>query len=340
MRRAIVPLVVIAGIVAVAVYFPVNRWLRQDPPNSTNNRIAKLTKLVADQEQESSQAVANYLPKINSRIDDLGISVDDLLRQLPGAVQVDSGAKVEKPTHRIVHLRSWHFVPKDLYAIDMKNAAGKELTTQEIDRLHQELLLEIELVQLEHMAVARCLIKHHGLKKIFSEGLAANEVAEYRKRIAVLRDMEKNQISDLRRQLTEIRELMKTMEPKSDKHKRATRIEIEITAMIDEHRVRLLEIGVPGRLLITSEIEEVLPLEDADLLHQANPVTPDGKIRRDPEKVKARRDAQVKAVLDRGAFGLIVLGGSHDLGENVRGLSAGRCEYIRVTTKRFKEFGE
>ena len=43
-------------------------------------------------------------------------------------------------------------------------------------------------------------------------------------------------------------------------------------------------------------------------------------------RLKARRDAQVKGVLEKGAFGLIVLGGSHDLSDNVRRLGQGRCE--------------
>ena len=60
----------------------------------------------------------------------------------------------------------------------------------------------------------------------------------------------------------------------------------------------------------------------------------------DPAKLAARRDAHVKAVLDKGAFGQIVLGGYHDLSDGVRRLGKGRCEYLRITTKRFKEFGE
>jgi hypothetical protein len=48
----------------------------------------------------------------------------------------------------------------------------------------------------------------------------------------------------------------------------------------------------------------------------------------------------MKGVMDKGAFGLIVLGGSHDLSENVRRLGEGQCEYIRMTTRRFKEFSE
>jgi hypothetical protein len=56
--------------------------------------------------------------------------------------------------------------------------------------------------------------------------------------------------------------------------------------------------------------------------------------------LKARQDTQVNGVLEKGAFGLIVLGGAHDLSDNVRRLGQGRCEYIRVTTRRFKEFSE
>jgi len=94
------------------------------------------------------------------------------------------------------------------------------------------------------------------------------------------------------------------------------------------------------RLLIAGEIEEVLPLDDADLLDRAKLITPDNKVKLDPGKVKARQDAQVKVVLDKGAFGLIVLGGAHDLSDSVRRLGQGRCEYIRVTMRCLKEFSE
>jgi hypothetical protein len=41
--------------------------------------------------------------------------------------------------------------------------------------------------------------------------------------------------------------------------------------MIEQHQLRLLELGAAGRLLIAGEIEEVLPLDDDDLLDRANP---------------------------------------------------------------------
>lgn len=190
MRRgtAVLVISILVGSVALAVWLCANRQNRQQQP--IVDRRPELRRLVAEQEAESTQAVIKYQSKTQARIDALDISVVDLLRQVPGVVQVEAGVKAEKPTCRIVHLRDWHFVPKDLYAIDMKNAHGRELSAEEIDRLHQELLLEVEAVQLEQMAMLRCLIKHHGLKRIYSEGLTANDLPNYREKIAVLRDME------------------------------------------------------------------------------------------------------------------------------------------------------
>ena len=70
------------------------------------------------------------------------------------------------------------------------------------------------------------------------------------------------------------------------------------------------------------------------------PVKPDGKVTFDQEQVEKRHDGQVKAVLDNGPVGLIILGGAHDLSKNVRRLGDGKCEYIRVTTRRVEEFIE
>ena len=109
--------------------------------------------------------------------------------------------------------------------------------------------------------------------------------------------------------------------------------------MLDDHKHRLLEMGAAGRLLISGELEDVLPLEDADALEKAKPISPSGDIRLDLGKIEARHNAQVKTVLKEGQVAVIVLGGSHDLSASVRRLG-GDCEYLRVTTKRFRGIGE
>jgi hypothetical protein len=40
--------------------------------------------------------------------------------------------------------------------------------------------------------------------------------------------------------------------------------------------------GAPGRLLLPGEIDGVLPLDDARLLYEANPVSPEGEVRAYP----------------------------------------------------------
>ena len=161
MRRAVVPLVVLVGVIAIGVYYRLSNQHRQEPeqpPVTIENRIPKLKMLIAEQEKESAQAVVKYASTttIKTRIDDLDSPVVDLLRQLPGVVQVDVGVAAKKPTSRIVHLLDSHSVPKELYALDMRQAQGRELTAEEIDQIHQELFLEVELVQLDQIRLLKC----------------------------------------------------------------------------------------------------------------------------------------------------------------------------------------
>ena len=92
-------------------------------------------------------------------------------------------------------------------------------------------------------------------------------------------------------------------------------------------------------MLISGELEDVLPLEGDGAMQQANPISPNGGVSLDADLIEARHDAQVKTVLKEGQVAVIVLGGAHDLTESVR-RSAEDCEYLRVTTKRYREVGE
>jgi hypothetical protein len=338
MRRVTAGGLVLTVIVAIAlvVYLPRNYQSQRQQPMM--DRRPELRRLVAKQEAESAQAVAEYQPTLRNRIDDLNISAVDILRPLPGVVQVEACVKVEKPTHRIIHLRDWHFVPKELLAIDMAQVHGKPLSQDEIDLLYEQHVLEVELIQFEQMAVLRCLIKYHGLKRVFSEGFSPGELENYKEKIVVLRAMEKEQIPQIRKQLDDVRKLMKGAS--KERKEKTKAIEGELLALLDGHMQRLLEMGASGRLLIAGELEDVLPLEDAASLEQAKPITPSGKMELDPKKVEARHDAQVRAAMKEGLVAVIFLGGAHDLTASLQRLGYDKCEYLRVTTKRFKEIGE
>lgn len=327
----------VIGAVALAFFLKGNSRTATPTPATIENRIPVLKKRLAEREEGIERAIAVYSPKANNRIDDLPAPADEILRGLPGVIQVEVLVTSDKPTGRIIHLRDWHYVAKDLYALDMKQAHRRELTEQEIDQLHKELLLEAEIVQLEQMAVLRCLIKHHGLKRVHSEGFSPNELEAYREKIAVLKAMEQDQIPKLRQQLEEVRQLIDTLNGESQEE--AKGIERQLVALLDAHHERMLEMGAAGRLLISGELEEVLPLEGDGALEKAKPITPDGSVRIEENKLEARHDAQLRELKKAGAVRVVVLGGAHDLTGSIRRVGNG-WEYLRVTTKGFREAGE
>jgi len=265
------------------------------------------------------------------RLDDLDQSVEGLLRGLPGVADVEVH-QAYKPSHRIIHLRDWHYISRDLFAIDHRDEA---LIDEALDQQYHKFLKQVDSVQLEQMTLLRTLIQQHGLKRLYCEGLTSKDMPNYREKIGVLKDMETNQIAQLKRQLIEVRELL-VGRPDPE----AEVMEAKILDLLYGFYWRLVEMGAAGRLLVSGEIEEVLPVEDHELLDAANPITSDGQVRFDAEKVKARRDAIVKNVLKSGSFGLMILGGDHDLTENVKLVGGGKCEYIRVTLKRYKQVEE
>src|SRR5262249_27964571 len=152
----------------------------------------------------------------------------------------------------------------------------------------------------EHLALLRCLAKHHGLHRVFAEGLTAQEVTAYREKVADLKGAE----ADLKKQLEEVVKLLEDAPPGSQRQTKAKEVQAEILAALGQHRLDVLRLGVAGQLLLSEEIEEVLPLDDAELLEKAKPITPDGKVKAEKDRFTARHDGQVTRVLARGPFAL------------------------------------
>lgn len=152
---------------------------KQMPTETHADRIKALESQVEAQRVSSQEAVETYQPKEPGGLDDLGTNAPDILRQLPGVASVEVLVVAEKPTHRIIQLRDWHVVPLDLYALDLRQAAGRNVSDEEIRQRHQGLLLEAELVQMDQEALLRCLVRHHGLKRVLAEGLTPGGVENY-----------------------------------------------------------------------------------------------------------------------------------------------------------------
>jgi hypothetical protein len=198
----------------------------------------------------------------------------------------------------------------------------------------------VELVQMEHLAILRCLIKHHGLKRVYIERLTPEQMPAFKDKIAALREAERHQ-ETLRKRHKDTQALVEQLaadgEKAADRHAKAKALEKEIAGMLEQHRFALPEIGAAGRLL-SGELEEVMPLDDAKLLDDGGPVIASGKLAFDAAKVAARRDAMVERALARDHTAVIVLGASHDLTDNVRGVVGAGCEYIKVTGHAVREY--
>src|SRR3954447_22816834 len=64
--------------------------------------------------------------------DDPAAPAAAILRQLPGAARVEILVSPAQPARRIVHLADWHFVPQDLFALDLRGASGKPLSEGDV----------------------------------------------------------------------------------------------------------------------------------------------------------------------------------------------------------------
>ena len=69
------------------------------------------------------------------------------------------------------------------------------------------------------------------------------------------------------------------------------------------------------------------------------PFTSERHAQFDEKEVQARRDAIANTVLKAGPIGIMILGGDHDLTENVKRVIQAKCEYSRVTLMRYSEIG-
>jgi hypothetical protein len=161
-RQFALPLV-LCIIVAVGVAL----WLLQPSridDSQIEVRFTNLQDVVASQRVFYKKAIDEYVPKVLGTIDDLAVPAAEILRKLPGVASVEQPLKPAKVSDRLVHLRDWHFITKEWFAKDTGLSAGKPLTDNDLDLRYQEFLLQVELVQMEHLAILRCLIRHHGVR--------------------------------------------------------------------------------------------------------------------------------------------------------------------------------
>jgi hypothetical protein len=93
----------------------------------------------------------------------------------------------------------------------------------------------------------------------------------------------------------------------------------------------ILRYGATGRLYREGKIKELLPLEDAAAWKAAYPEKKDGAL-----VMEKREDAQVANMLKQTGIVLVVMGGGHDLSDNLQRAGV-KVEYLRVETRTYRK---
>jgi hypothetical protein len=288
----------------------------------------------------AEDAVKRYTPTIPRKIDDPSTPAADLLRGRPFVAATDVALRARRPAYRIIQVCDWHFVDPELFRLEMLATLRRTLTAEEGELMYQEHLLQVELVQVQQTALLRCLAKHHGLKTVHIERLTAEGVPEFKTRVAALKEADPHQ-DELRGQLVEVRDLLKQMADAgnagSERYTKAQTIEREVADLLEHHRLELLELGAVARLLVSGELQQVSPLDDAKLLDAAKPRLHNGQVVPDPAAKAKRQGAMAKALLKTGPVVVAVVGGSHDLTDALNRQGAAGIEYLRLTVQSYKD---
>jgi hypothetical protein len=151
--KRIVPITValaIASVAAVIAFWPSGPGQKitttsrnpdqasEDYVKATQARIANLKQRIADEKTAAEGAVNRYAPAAPGKIDDLTTPAADLLRGLPFVARVDVALRVRRPACRIIHIRDYHFVPPNLFNMEVLALMSRALTAEAAGLLYQE----------------------------------------------------------------------------------------------------------------------------------------------------------------------------------------------------------
>lgn len=215
---------------------------------------------------------------------------------------------------RIVHIKNWHWIPRESFAVELRNDQP-ELTDLEIEARYARFLGDVEELQQEQVEVLRRLIQSSGLKSVFYEGVTAENHETYIDAVGRARK--------LRSVVSEAAELD------------APELIDEAKRLQAEFRETLLQLGAVGRLMVDGDLSDVSPLDEADLLKTANPIQ-GGKIAFDAAADEAREDTMARRLMAAGPVAVVILGGEHDLADNLRKVSRSHT-YTKLQTPKYLE---
>ncbi|QGQ23951.1 hypothetical protein F1728_15235 [Gimesia benthica] len=201
---------------------------------------------------------------------------------------------------------SWHFVSKEDFAADLSASSDGKLSEEETDEQYLEFLDDVEAIQKEQRQMLRFLIKHHKVRSVHMEGLTEKNLNAFNSFVKTLREFEV---------------------PDGD-----GAFDLFLR---EQYRRDLMQLGAAAQLKISNELKYVLPLENAEAFEAANPVGKDGSIHLDKIAEERREDEMLKILLKGQGIKVILLGGGHDLTDNLKRMEVDAVLYVRVSTKAY-----
>lgn len=228
------------------------------------------------------------------------------------------------PVH-IIHVANWHWIPKESFAIDLRQSEP-DLTDAQIDEKYMTFLDDLEFLQkVQSIRIRNEATKHNfqlGKRAAFYEGVTPDNLkafAEANSRVKRVHQLE----SELNSY-------------DGDETAKAEEIRQKLRKLILELREERLQLGAVGQLIREGSFDSVLPLESTATLDAANPVTSEGKIQFDTAAVKAREVEMARRIAVGDPVAIVLLGGDHDLTEALK--TTGRpFTYERIETPAYKE---
>lgn len=228
------------------------------------------------------------------------------LRKLPSVHSVTSTPIKNKPKQIIIHLLNWHFISKDDYAAEISDSSDGKLSEAEINKRYLKFLNDVQAIQNEQKQILRYLIKHHNVRSVYMEGLTEKILCAFNRFIKTLREFEV---------------------PEGDG--------AFDMFLKEQYRRDSLQMGAAAQLVISNELKSVVPLENAKAFEAANPVSKDGKIRFDENAEEKREDEMLKILMREQGIKVIVLGGGHDMTDNLKRMKSDEILFVRVSSKEY-----
>lgn len=90
-----------------------------------------------------------------------------------------AGCSRQPPPQRIVHILNYHYVSRDDFTADLRDQ-DPDVSDAEIGERYAAFLNDVEMVQNEQAVILRGLIREHGIRHVFVEGVTDENATRFR----------------------------------------------------------------------------------------------------------------------------------------------------------------